>query len=95
MSNWGVYIILCKDDTLYTGITTDVVRRWSQHCKLTGAKYFRAHTPKEIVFFESGHSQSSAAKREISIKKMKKKHKLLLIQSACNKRTEQILSIEA
>lgn len=85
MTGWGVYIILCVDGCLYTGITTDIVRRWEQHCKLKGAKYFRAHIPKKLVYYEPGHSHSSAAKREIGIKKLKRPKKLQLIRSSTNK----------
>jgi putative endonuclease len=77
--NWLVYIILCSDDTFYTGITTDLQRRFSQHASGQGAKYFRGRRPLEIVYREAGHTRSSAAKREREIKGMDRSVKLALI----------------
>jgi len=66
--NWQVYIILCADDSLYTGITTDIERRFQQHASGKGAKYFRGRRPVQIVYQEVGHSRSSATIREYAIK---------------------------
>ena len=52
--NWSVYIILCTDNTLYTGISTDVSRRFHQHATQKGAKYFRGRCPKQLLFIEAG-----------------------------------------
>ena len=82
MRNWCVYIILCSDDTLYTGITIDIQRRIKLHASGLGAKYFRTRTPKEIVFLETEHDRSSATKREMAIKKLNKIEKTTLINSA-------------
>lgn len=68
--NWCVYMIRCCDQSLYTGITTDVARRFNQHLSGAGAKYFRAHKPEQVVYAETGHSRSSASKREAEIKKL-------------------------
>lgn len=76
---WSVYIISCSDGSFYTGITTNVSRRFQQHQQGQGAKYFRSRQPSEIVFIESGHCRSSATQREITIKKMKRSDKLRLI----------------
>ena len=78
---WHVYIILCSDNTLYTGITTDMGRRLSQHAQGSGAKYFRGRQPVHVVFLESGHSRSTAGRREAEIKRMKHADKHLLISS--------------
>jgi len=77
--NWSVYIIRCSDNTLYTGISTDVQRRFRQHAGKSGAKYFRRCQPLSIVFIEPGHSRSSASKREAAIKKMPLSGKLQII----------------
>ena len=77
--NWQVYIILCSDDSLYTGITTDVERRFAQHLAGTGAKYFRSRSPRRIVYLESGHNRSSASRREVEIKRLRPADKRLLI----------------
>jgi len=82
--NWQVYMILCSDDSLYTGITTDVSRRLEQHAARRGARYFRARRPREIVYLESGHSRSSASRREALIKRLKRADKQALIGSERN-----------
>ena len=82
--NWQVYIILCGDDSLYTGITTDVERRFDQHAAGTGAKYFRGHVPLRLVYLEEGHDRSSAGKREAQIKKLRPVDKRRLLASPDN-----------
>jgi len=82
--NWHVYIILCSDNTLYTGISNDVDRRVLQHASQRGAKYFRARRPKRLVYLESGHSRSTASRREAAIKKLQRPDKERLIDSECN-----------
>lgn len=77
--NWHVYIILCSDDSLYTGITTDTERRFRQHAGGRGAKYFRGRQPVRLVFQEGGHTRSSAARREADIKSLTREAKLLLV----------------
>jgi putative endonuclease len=86
--SWQVYIILCTDDTLYTGITNDVVRRFNQHADKQGAKYFRGRQPKQLVYVEPGHDRSSASKREVVIKKLPRLEKLQLLGSDINKVTD-------
>ncbi|TAK61321.1 GIY-YIG nuclease family protein [Methylobacter sp.] len=83
--NWQVYIILCTDDSLYTGITNDVIRRFNQHQDKQGAKYFRGRQPRELVYVETGHDRSSASKRESVIKKLSRLEKLQLLASDNNK----------
>jgi putative endonuclease len=87
--SWHVNMILCSDNTLYTGISKDVERRVLQHARQRGAKYFRARRPKRLVYLESGHSHSTASRREAAIKKMQRSDKVRLIDSECN---EMILS---
>jgi putative endonuclease len=76
--NWQVYIIRCSDDSLYTGITTDIDRRFIEHVEGKGAKYFRGRHPVEVVYLENGHTRSSASKREIQIKTMNRSEKMNL-----------------
>ncbi len=77
---WFVYIIRASDDSLYTGITTDLARRLEQHqTGKGGAKYFRGRKACEFVFTESGHNRSSASIREAQIKKMTRQQKNLLL----------------
>lgn len=77
--SWLVYIILCSDNSLYTGITTDIDRRFQQHATGSGAKYFRGRHPLQVVYFENDHSRPSAAKRESQIKAMNRADKELLV----------------
>lgn len=84
MRRWQVYIIRCSDNTLYTGITTDIDRRFNEHRQQRGAKYFRARQPEELVYLESGHDRPSASRREIVIKRLSRAAKLLLIESENN-----------
>ena len=82
---WQVYIILCNDNSLYTGITNDVTKRFNQHAGRQGAKYFRGRQPKQLVYVETGHDRSSAAKREFVIKKLTRLEKIQLLTSGINK----------
>ena len=84
-ANWFVYIIKSSDDSLYTGITTDIQRRWSEHnSSAKGAKYFRGRRPQAIVFISSQVDRSAATKMEMRIKKSKRVDKLALINSTQN-----------
>lgn len=77
---WYVYIAECSDKSLYTGITTDIDRRISEHNNSNkGAKYTRARRPIRLVYLESCKDRSIASKREYSIKKLKRVEKLSLI----------------
>jgi putative endonuclease len=82
--NWQVYIILCSDATLYTGITNDLARRYAQHGGRRGARYFRGRRPVRVVYLESGHSHVSASRRETSIKKLSRGDKIRLLASPLN-----------
>lgn len=79
---WYVYIIICSDNSLYTGITTDPERRFRQHAQGTGAKYFRGRRPLGIVYLEPGHTRSSAGCREVRIKRMSHGDKAALVAGA-------------
>ena len=80
-TRWTVYIIRCDDGSLYTGVSTDVERRFREHLgRPRGAKFFNGRRPLEVVFRESGHTRSSAARREAAIKKLSRAGKLELIE---------------
>jgi len=80
-----VYILCCNDDTLYTGIATDLERRVKEHnTSAKGAKYTRVRRPVSLVYSETYPDRSSASKREYEIKKkMSRVEKLVLIESKC------------
>ena len=81
MNDWKVYILEAEDGSLYTGITTDVARRFNEHChQQKGARYFRGRQPLGIVYVEAGHNRSSALQREAAIKRLNRKQKLTLKQ---------------
>lgn len=77
--NWYVYILKCRDDTLYTGITDDVDRRVEVHNSGKGAKYTRGRGPVFAVYREVCPDKSTALKRECAIKSMSRQEKLSLI----------------
>jgi putative endonuclease len=73
---WKVYIIKTESGKLYTGITKDIERRFTEHSGTRkGARFFGFSQPEEVVFREENHTRSSATKREIEIKKMTRKQK--------------------
>jgi putative endonuclease len=68
---WFVYIIRCSDESLYTGITTDVERRFRDHeGSKRRARYFNGRKPLEVLYSEEHPDRSSASKREAVIKKL-------------------------
>jgi len=76
---WWVYIVECVDNSLYTGITTNIDRRIKEHnTSNKGAKYTRSRRPVSLVYKESCENRSIASKREYEIKKLKRADKLLL-----------------
>jgi len=79
--NWYVYIVKCKDNSLYTGITTDTRRRIIEHNTdhLKGAKSLRGKRPVVLVYCEKFNTQSEARKREAKIKNWKRINKIKLI----------------
>ncbi len=81
MNDWFVYIVRCADDSLYTGITKNVVRRIQEHNNddSLGAKYTKARRPVVLVHQEKCKSRSAATKREIEIKKLSLKDKNILL----------------
>ncbi|CAA6800279.1 MAG: Endonuclease [uncultured Sulfurovum sp.] len=75
-------MVQCSDDTLYTGITTDLERRVDEHNNSQkGAKYTRARRPVSLVYREALENRSLASKREFLIKKMKRKEKIKLFNT--------------
>jgi putative endonuclease len=77
---WWVYIIESENGRLYTGITNDLERRFKEHGKSQGAKFFRFSAPKKMLYQEKLRDRSAASKRECIIKKMTREQKLNLIE---------------
>lgn len=75
------YILRCADNTLYTGWTTDLVRRMNAHNNGTGAKYTRPRRPVELAYYEVFETKEEAMRREWEIKQLPRKEKLKLLGS--------------
>ena len=78
---WFVYILLCRGETFYCGITDDLDRRLQAHRCGKGAKYTRGRGPLEVVYTEECDNHSDALKREAAIKKLPRPQKLKLIET--------------
>ena len=74
-----VYILKCSDDSLYTGWTNNLEKRFKAHSTGKGAKYTKARLPVELVYYEEFEDKIDAMKREYEIKQLKRKEKLELI----------------
>lgn len=75
---WFVYILICSDETLYTGITNDLQARLEKHNSGKGAKYTRGRTPVKLLKSFEVESKSEALKLEYKIKQLSKEEKLKL-----------------
>ena len=78
-ANWTVYLVRCRDGSLYTGITTDLDRRLAAHNAGTASRYTRSRLPVKLVHEETGFSHSTALKREAAIKRLPRREKLELM----------------
>jgi len=82
VSNWFVYMLRCADNSLYTGVTTDVERRLVEHnAKKSVTKYTRVRQPVSVAYYEKSESRSDACKREAELKKLTKKQKEAIVLS--------------
>lgn len=81
---WFVYIVRCVDDTLYTGIATDVGRRVGEHNSndMLAASYTRGRRPVTLVYAEAADTRSAALKREYEIKQLTRQGKDELLKAA-------------
>ena len=82
-ADWFVYIIQCVDLSLYTGITTDLLRRIEEHnSSPNGARYTRARRPVRLVYFEQSESRSTASQREHALKRLSPTDKRQLVSDS-------------
>ena len=79
MARWFVYVVRCRDGSLYTGISTDVGSRVAAHNAGRGARYTRARRPVAVIHVEGKRSRSTALKREAAIKALSRAEKLALV----------------
>ncbi len=76
-----VYLILCRDDSIYCGYTTDIEKRYEAHVSGKAAAYTRSHPPKRLLYYETYDSKSTALKREYAIKQLTHTEKLELVRT--------------
>ena len=79
-SKWVLYLLSCRDRSLYTGITNDLAKRLKRHNAGTGARYTRSRLPVRVVYAEPCKSRSDALKREYAIKQLPRREKLKLVK---------------
>jgi len=81
MSDWFVYMLRCADNSLYTGVTTDLARRVTEHNgEKSVTRYTRVRQPVALVYQESADSRSQACQREAQIKKLAKAEKEAMLE---------------
>lgn len=88
MNNWSVYMVRCRDSSLYTGITTDLDRRFSEHCEQGNkcAKYLKGKAPLQLVYQATIGTRAEASREECRIKKLTKSQKECLLESSSNQK---------
>ena len=78
--DWYVYMVQCADDSLYTGVTTDVDRRIREHNESTrGARYTRSRRPVSLVWQERLTDRAAACRREYEVRQFDRRKKLSLL----------------
>ena len=79
-STWFVYVLLCNDQSLYTGISNNPQQRLVEHQNAKGGRYTRSHKSVKIVYQEQFSSKSAALKREAEIKSWDRKKKIVQLK---------------
>jgi putative endonuclease len=77
---WFLYILKCRDGTLYCGITTDLERRIDQHNNGSASRYTRSRLPVKLVFSGTCRGRSQALKKEYAMKQLSRKEKIAYIR---------------
>jgi putative endonuclease len=80
MKKWVLYIVRCRDGSLYTGITTNINERLIRHSEGRGSKYIRSRRPIKLVYKKTCKNESEARKLELRIKKLPRKIKIKIIK---------------
>ena len=76
---WFVYVLLCEDDSFYTGATNNLKKRFLEHINGKGGRYTRSHKPIKLIYFEKLPNQSEALIREIQIKSWSREQKISIL----------------
>jgi putative endonuclease len=77
---WTVYVLLCSDNSFYTGMTNNLEKRFLDHQKGLGGSYTRSHKPVKIVYSEKQMDKSTALKRELEIKSWSRQKKITMLK---------------
>lgn len=77
------YMVECKDGSLYTGWTNDLVKRMRNHNSGKGAKYTKSRLPVRLVYYEEYGTKQEAMSREYGIKQLNHRDKRMLVGSLC------------
>lgn len=80
-TSWFVYLVRCRDGSLYTGIAKDVDRRVARHNAGTGSRYTRSRRPVRLVYRESADGHGAALRREAAIKRLTRREKIALVRT--------------
>ena len=78
MAAWYVYVLECRDGSLYTGVATDVARRFAEHAAGTGARYTRAHPPARVLGALPQPDRAAACRTEHAVKQLRAPQKRAL-----------------
>jgi len=78
---WFVYLIECKDGSIYTGITNDVAARYAAHVAGKGARYTRSHPPQRLLATFAHDDRAAAARAEYAIKQLSAQEKRRLCEA--------------
>ena len=78
---WLVYMLRCRDGSLYTGITNDLPKRLAAHAAGKASRYTRSRLPVRVAYQEPQPTKSSALKREAAIKRLPRRAKLVLVKA--------------
>ena len=73
---WFVYVLLCNDDSFYTGYTNNLEQRFTDHVNGKGGRYTRSHKPIRVIYTEQTSSKSDALRREMEIKSWTRNKKI-------------------
>jgi putative endonuclease len=79
-TGWAVYLLRCRDGSLYAGATIDLARRLLQHQAGRGARYTRSRLPVALVWWERARDRSRALRREAAVKRLTRAEKLVLLR---------------
>jgi len=82
LARWLVYILRCRDGTLYTGATNDLVRRLARHAAGKGARYTRSRLPVELVYCRPAGGRGAALRAEARMKQLTRREKLAVVAGA-------------